>query len=327
MEGNRLVNVVGWYGKNNIGDEAYKTAFCELWPETNFVFSDEPVEADYHILGGGDVISPTFVNKLKSPFSVMSVAMPSHADAKSLSRADRIWVRDQVSLDNANNLGLKAELVPDFAFALDPKPADGLVKLKASFRKEDLELYSKKIAVIVNSHVSATHNSLAWKYIQFERFTWDLANVADNFSASFVFMPFGTSFPWDDRTAAAAVASKCKFWKKNQIMYDRMSVQDTLNVISACDACISMRLHSSIFATIGATPFVDITHNHKNPNYLETIKRSDWGIPYQSFCKSTLKSELTKRVEANREESIKLQETYHEQREQLRRRANSISFL
>tara|TARA_B100001778_G_scaffold334019_1_gene344013 strand:- start:2472 stop:3452 length:981 start_codon:yes stop_codon:yes gene_type:complete len=325
MESNRVVNVVGWYGKNNVGDESYKLAYKTLWPNENLVFSDEPVEADYHILGGGDIVSPSFT---KNKFdSVMSVSFPAHANPEQLKDCERIWVRDELSLSNAENLGLKAELVPDFAFALRPNPADGLRKIRSLFKSEELDLYSQRIAVVINSHVSAASDSLASKYIQFERFAWEIASLADNFPASFIFIPFGTSPPWDDRSAAASAASKCKFWKKNCCVYNRLSVQETLDVLSACDAAISMRLHSSIFCTVGHTPFLDITHNHKNPNFLKTIGKQDWSIPYGSFCKESAKTKLMHRLERQKEDSKSLREISDEQRERLRNRANSVSFL
>ena len=55
---------------------------------------------------------------------------------------------------------------------------------------------------------------------------------------------------------------------------------------------ISTRLHSSIFATVAGVPFLDITHNHKNPEFLRSIRRSDLAVPYMTFdaerCKSLL---------------------------------------
>lgn len=325
MESNRIINVIGWYGKNNIGDEAYKIAYKSLWPNSEFVFSDTAIDAGYYILGGGDVVSSSFLKKDIN--SVMSVSFPVQTDAEKLKNCQRIWVRDQVSLDNAKNMNLDAELVPDFAFALRPNPAEGIRYIKSIFKEEKLDLYSQRIAVIINSHVLSASDSLASKYIQFERFAWEMASLADSFPASFIFIPFGTSFPWDDRTACSAVASKCKFWKKNFCMYNRISVQETLDILSACDAAISMRLHSSIFCTIGHTPFVDITHNHKNPNFLKTIHKENWAIPYNSFCKEIAKKELQSRLDNQKNDSEFLRDISNEKRNELKTKTSSVSFI
>ena len=325
MESNRVINVVGWYGKNNIGDESYKLTYKNLWPHENFIFSDKPLKADYHILGGGDIISPAFTkNKFNS---IMSVSFPAHAKKENIEGCERIWVRDEQSLNNALNIGIKAELVPDFAFALRPDPANGIRNIRSLFKKEELDLYSQRVAVVVNSHVSTANDSFASRHIQFERFAWEIASLADNFPASFIFVPFGTSPPWDDRSACSAVMSKCKFWKKNYCIYNRISVQDTLDILSACDAAISMRLHSSIFCTIGNTPFIDVTHNHKNPNFLRTIGKEDWALPYNSFCRESAKKKLNDRINNKKEHSQLLRKISDEQRRMLRTKANSVSFL
>src|SRR5207249_4018803 len=101
-------------------------------------------------------------------------------------------------------------------------------------------------------------------FVDFTKFSYDLAWVSDNTACSFVFMPFGTEMPHDDRTSNAFVSSRIKFWQKNSVIYDKLTVQETLDLVSACDAMISTRLHSSIFSVLAGVPLLDVTHNHKN---------------------------------------------------------------
>lgn len=331
MESNRLVNVVGWYDKNNIGDEAYKLAFEELWPDANFVFTDQPIkEADEYVIGGGDVLSHDMISNMHSfikDTSIMSVSFPPKEVGSLLSEAKRIWVRDAYSVNNAAKSGIDASLIPDFAFALKSYPNVGKEILTTHFKANRLDLYSKRIGVVLNSHIFAGHDTLASSYAQSERLAWDLASLIDTFPASFVFIPFGTSMPWDDRTAAANVASKCKFWKKNCIIYDRLSVQDTLDLVSSLDCLISTRLHSSIFATICGVPFVDITHNHKNPNFLSFIKQVHNRIQYRSFCKEMVRDMLKVRIDRPSYFSDPLTEKTNEFRSILKQQADSVSFI
>ena len=61
------VNVVGWYGKNNVGDEAYKLAFPAVFPHAHFVFSEKPISGcDATVLGGGDVVNIDNLKRLRS---------------------------------------------------------------------------------------------------------------------------------------------------------------------------------------------------------------------------------------------------------------------
>lgn len=325
-----LINVVGWYDKNNIGDESYKIGFRKLWHTHDFKFTDSPIpDADSYIMGGGDIVCPTLLDKFVSIKNkhLLSVSFPVHADKKAVSSFKNIWVRDEYSSQNASALDLKHDTVPDVAFMLEPDPKKGRRIISERFASENRDLYSTKIIVVINAHISSSHDSLAYKYANFEHFSWQLANFCDHYPASFVFVPFGTSSPWDDRFAISNVASKCKFWKKNYVFYDRLSVQDTLNMVSGADMAISTRLHSSIFSTIGATPFVDILHNHKNPNFLKSIGKSNYGISYGSFNKEELRKKLDYLSLNLKTEANSLREIRNAQRRLLRKRAESISLI
>ena len=55
------VSVIFWGKNGNCGDEAYKIAFPLLFPEHDFVFS--ATSADICLLGGGNILSTSFVKK------------------------------------------------------------------------------------------------------------------------------------------------------------------------------------------------------------------------------------------------------------------------
>ena len=135
---------------------------------------------------------------------------------------------------------------------------------------------------------------LARDFITLQKAAQDIASVADNTSASFVFFPMSTGSPYDDRVANGLISSRCKFWKKNLCVYDKLSVQDTLNLVSACDAVISTRLHSSIFSVLANVPFVDLIHHDKNESFLRTCDLQEFGISYWSFGSHQLKTHLNK---------------------------------
>jgi polysaccharide pyruvyl transferase WcaK-like protein len=134
-------------------------------------------------------------------------------------------------------------------------------------------------------------------HLKFERFCYDLAAAFDATNASFLFIPFGYRMPWDDRLANSSVAARCKFWKKNAVVYEELSIQKTLNIISSLDGMISTRLHSTIFSLSNKIPFIDITHNHKNKRLLSTISYEEASILYSEFsyqkCMASLQKILT----------------------------------
>lgn len=297
--------VLGWVGHFNCGDEQYKSSFTKLFPQHNLTFTDvlkashlEKCEAI--ILGGGNVIRPGFINQLKKVnkkinIYAMSAGMEERID---LSIFKKVYGRDSQTLKFAKEQNVPCEFMPDIAFTMTPNKEKGRQWIQNQFQSENNDLYSKVVTVIVNGYmVNGQLGNLARDAFSFLKFSYDFARVLDETSASFIFLPFGTQIPYDDRVANAWVAAKCKYWKKNLMVYDRLSPQTTLDIIAASDAVISSRLHSSIFSFVSGTPFVDITHHSKNALFLELIGQTQNSVNFWNFQPEELKSKLQLAIE------------------------------
>ncbi len=289
-----LITVLGFYGKQNIGDESYRLAFPLLFPDFDFQFTDDLEKvppSDYIILGGGNVIDHKFFEQLEKtniPKLLFSVGIPAKEDTRrphlnllnKFKQFQKICVRDYISYDMLYNKNIKVTYLPDFAFVLSPNPIHGKELIKRLYKEMDGEFYEKIVVVVMNGFLAAGHNQLARDYLTFEKVAMDVARCADATNASFIFVPFGGDQFSNDRMPNSWTASKCKWYKKNLVIYDRLTVQDTLDIISACDAMISTRLHASIFSTISGVPFIDLTHHDKNRAYLESIGKEKWSLDY-----------------------------------------------
>lgn len=324
------VNVVGWYNKGNAGDEAYKLAFPALF-KNSFVFSDTPKpDCKAYVLGGGDILSPVFLkamSKVQGKKTIASTAFPEKIDRSLLEQFGTVVVRDQQSLANANKNGVDALLAPDFAFALSGNAERGRSMIDDLFDKANAERYEQVIGVVVNAHLMPSHDGYAYKHARFERFAFELAMAADTTNASFVFIPFGKAFPWDDRASNAVTASRCKFHKKNVVAYNDFSVEETLDLVAAFDCLISTRLHSTIFALANSTPFVDITHNHKNANLLKTLNFEEASLFYRRANAEDIKSVLGDTLKRRDELKKQIDSIAAEQRAILRRTAANVRFV
>jgi polysaccharide pyruvyl transferase WcaK-like protein len=281
------VKVLGWYNHSNIGDESYKLSFQKLF-NNEFEFVDELlVSTDTAILGGGDVFGYIDqMNRAKKKLAV-SICLPEKTKKSDLLLFDTICVRDSYSLNIAKSHNVEAYLYPDMAFLLNYNKEEGKNYLISKFSKNKLEKYSKIIGIVVNANLMPQYDTTAMQTQAWDNFCFSIANAIDCTNASFVFIPFGMETPRDDRVSNGFVASKCKFWKKNFVITEQLSVQEALNIISACDIMISTRLHSSIFSCIAGVPFLDITHNHKNAAFLNDIqykhKISFWDFSKKEF--------------------------------------------
>jgi polysaccharide pyruvyl transferase WcaK-like protein len=282
---------LGWYGHDNCGDEAYKLAFPKLFPQHDLTFTDnlkatDPQGVHAVILGGGNVLEPTFVKGLADlkkkdiALYAMSVNITSEEQAERSKIFDKLIVRDTVSLYFG---GGRATYLPDFTFILQGDQQRGRTILERRFREGRFEMYNQIVLVVLNSYLLVRPNMLAKDKNTFEKVTDDLAELIDGTNASFVFVPFGMGIPQDDRITNGMLASKCKFWKKNLMIWDNLSVQDTLDIFTVADAAITSRLHASIFSCIGGTPFIDLTHHDKNRVFVHSVMRPHWSIDYWHF--------------------------------------------
>lgn len=290
------IKVLGWANKKNIGDDVYPLAFKKLFPGIEFSFTDKLEDVsccDAVVIGGGDVLASYFtdqIHDIQKPLFACSITASKNIDPSI--HFDYVWARDNFSVESLTRQGIKAKYAPDAAFALDFNRDIGKSAIRQIFIKEDRDQYEKVVGVIINSHLLSDPNrdKSIIEYINFLKFSYEIGSIVDSVNASFIFIPFSYALPWDDRASNFLAVSQAKFWKKCAMVLDPQSVTNTLNIISACDAVISTRLHSSIFCCRTGVPFIDVTHNHKNKWFLNTINYPC--SPIRSFAAEEIKPKL-----------------------------------
>jgi polysaccharide pyruvyl transferase WcaK-like protein len=285
--------VLGFFNKQNIGDESYKDTFKLLFPQHSFIFCNHIYEeiiakSEAVILGGGNVLKPPYIEELKKvknkPIFGFSVGIEDASVNIPKTLFKHIYARDEFTLKVLTSKGIPCSYIPDAAFSLLPNINEGKEWIKKQFENENFDLYQKIITVCINSYVLNAHlASLTKDSLAFLKFSYDFARIADETNASIVFLPFGTGMPIDDRIANSWVAAKCKYWKKNLVVFDRIDHKTSLNIIAASNLTVSSRLHSSIFSYVAGTPFVDITHHSKNANFLESIGKQNCSVDFWNF--------------------------------------------
>lgn len=277
------IHVLGWYGHQNIGDEAYKIAIPKLFKNKEFTFGEEVIgKPETIILGGGDVLHPRFLKMLdKHPQAkkyLLSVNLREKDIGPHLAQFDRIISRNIIKSKD-----YKIECYPDFTFILEPNKENGKRIIEKLFKKHHIELYKNVVALTLNSFLCCREKMLARDYVTFDKICYDLAKLMDNTNASFILLPFGNGMPQNDRISNSFVYANCKFWGKNLLVFENLSIQNMLDVFAAVDAAITSRLHAAIFSCIGDTPFFDITHHSKNKMFMEFIGKTDWSFDFYHF--------------------------------------------
>ena len=279
-----MIHVLGWYGHGNIGDESYKIAFAKLFPDHQLSFSDVPPdECDVLILGGGDILDSSFLSaaakvKAKKKFIISASANPK-TPIDLLSKFDKILLRDVWSVDHLRSHGISCEYCPDIAFFLDNTEK---INLPAMF--SGLELYKKRVGIVLNAYLYGNNETLLSRdFLNFHNIVNDLSTIMDTTAASFILFPMSTQMPHDDRITNGILASRCKYWQKNLLIQERMTVQETLSLISNLDVIISTRLHASVFSMVAGVPFLDVVHHDKNQKIIDSLGLGDMAFSYWNF--------------------------------------------
>ena len=330
--------VYGWYEKQNCGDESYKLSFPLLFPEDEFTFTEGITEEliqdhDRIILGGGNILDRFHIDRLKEiavgkkPIYAMSVGCTSE-DVNSyedFAIFSKIWARDNHTFAKVQKAGGNVEYAPDLAFMLKPDVQRGN-KIVAHMTNHNNWWSRKfKLGVILNCHlVGDGQEILARDAFRFQQFSFDLAHILDDLPCNVYFIPFMTELPWDDRVPNGYVATRCRNFSKNYVVWDQIGIRDTLDIISAMDAVVSTRLHSSIFSCVSGVPFLDILHHDKNAWFLDTIDRKEWGVSYWDFQPSKAKELISNLLEKGDHESLR--EVARKQTDILKGKAHAIRF-
>lgn len=286
------VLVLGWYNHNNIGDECFKLAFKQLYPMFNMDFVDnitECVDYDLCILGGGDVVNEKnlkMLKLLKCKKIALSVSITENSICNELRLLDHIYVRDTNSLKilHKNNI-FNCTYLPDVVLTLEPNKENGLKLINELFKNEKSDKYENIYGIVVNSHLIGNRTCSYNNRSKFLQFAQDLSQLIDDTNASFIFIPFSTGFPWDDRVANSWVNNSCVYWKKNVVIYKELELQDTLDIISACNKVIAMRYHASIFSFKSEVPFLTIGFHDKFLSFC-----NDFDLPYINYYNTTLEN-------------------------------------
>lgn len=309
--------VFGWYDHDNLGDESYKISIKEVWPEHEFFFTDKlPQDInifDLCIIGGGDVIREKSLNEislLSCPKIALSVTITKESLSANIFILDHIYVRDELSHTKLKDFGYtNSTYIPDISIILTGDKSNGRRLISDFFKKSKSELYNKVYTIVINSHLLIDIGSTFKDQVVFFNVVNGISEVMDKTSASFLFIPFSTMAPWDDRISNGLVNSYTKFYNKNCVIYNKLSIKESLDIISASDAIITTRFHGLIFGLSNKIPILTISSHDKTSGFCETI--GEEYIDYWSFSKNEFNRKIDL-LSNTQFDNKKIKEQYHE---------------
>ena len=277
----KTVSNLGWYGHKNCGDEMFREVLPEIFPTHQFHFHTtlNPAEinkSDFLLIGGGNIVDPGFLrglDEVKDPYSFIGVGLTHPEQVPLLQGAEQVFVRDDRSYGFVKGLP-NTHLMPDLAFSMTPSPANGrrLLNMWVAPSK-------RTVGVFLNDCVNTVFNSTLLKFFEAHKVILELARFLDSLPYNILFLPM-SFLPPDDRRISLDVIGNMKRGYQAPCLLNPLAAQQQLDLVSVLDYGITMRLHASIFCTIGGVPFIDLTHHSKSRSYLETMGLGQLSIDY-----------------------------------------------
>lgn len=279
--------VFGWYGHNNLGDEAFKKAFESLWGrQANLTFKnkipDNINEYDACFIGGGSFLDQEIPNlsKIKIPLAFIGVGVHSYIHPKnmpSLHQSKLIITRDEIIPECLSDINSKIFKASDLVFSR---------KLNISNCNKD-----RSILVLGNEFLSPKRNSPNWKHTSFNWFISEFSKVCDDLAKEgylIKFYPMCTSDKFDDRFFSSHIASQMET-NKFEFHFKDTNEDEFINNINQAHLVISMRFHGNIFSTILGKNFVGINSHDKMKSYFNTLGLNNF-VDYYGFNSSVFRS-------------------------------------
>ncbi len=174
-----------------------------------------------------------------------------------LNKVDAITLRDPESLRVLKDIGVTTEAVvtADPVFSIENFNREKGRKILDAFGVTDMD------RGIIGVSVRKTKDTGS-------AFEEAMANICDyiieKYNHNIVFVPMQTN---KDEGISKSIMARMK--NKSYIINRRLSVEDTISVIAATEACIGMRLHSLIYAAIANVPLMGISYDPKIKGFLD----------------------------------------------------------
>jgi polysaccharide pyruvyl transferase WcaK-like protein len=257
------IDIVGWYGRRNVGDEAFYDVMRQFLCGHELTFCSppqRPSEGDIVILGGGAVVSPYYLETLPpdKPKYALGVGLEYESEIELLEKANfgHVMLRNMVDADTAKaRLKCPVTAIPDLAFNYQYNPGRRYVT------------EPKSIGIFLTDYVNPAIDRPPDQFgARAYSFHQNMAKVCDALAEkgySLYFIPCCTWGYADDRRVAMDVVSHMKYIRKAQVRFVAYSPQAMIDTMTDFELTICMRFHAHIFSMIAGVPFVSIGTTRK----------------------------------------------------------------
>jgi len=263
------VLVYGWYHQGNIGDDLFMDAFCYLFPNISFEFTekitaDKLKDIDAVFFGGGSFLldAPNISSDALQIMATKKVFYlgvgietnihPTHQAL--LSHASLIATRSLEQVEKIKSFNHNVRFVPDLVYALQPKI------------KEATPI-DKSVLVMTNISVVPHNADPHWKHAAWAYFKSEFGQFLDwlvdsGYKPQLFSMCQGINL--DDSWASAELVNSLSKRSRNRLMMEKPTgIEQVSELISRHEMLITQRFHGIVLAEMTRTPYIAIHHHDK----------------------------------------------------------------
>lgn len=286
---------IGFYNKDNIGDELFKQSLKHLFPSYNFKFTFDARQDDLEwcnaiFIGGGSLLEKD-INRLclndikQKPIFYIGVGAetnisPMHMELLRIAKI--VAIRSPEQIDKIKLLNNNTIIIPDLVYSL-----------KNNIKKSNV--IKNSVLFVSNSEVLPNNSSEYWKHSSFDYFKSEMSQFLDwlvlnKYTLNFFHMCHNKSL--SDSWTSSQLASMMKHRSTNYELSERPSnFEDLTYIFSKYETIITQRYHGIILSELLNTPYISIHHHDKlkfaNPMRGESV--SYYGLNKQLLIDSFLK--------------------------------------
>ena len=263
--------VYGWYFQNNAGDDLFIDAFKKIFPELNFIFTDQISSqllqmCDAIFIGGGSFLdnpikmTEDLISELKKkPILYIGVGPetnihPMHVELLKLAKL--IAVRSSSNYELFSSLNKNIIIIPDIVYSL----------------ADEIEISNKQpnsVLIIPNISVVPKQNEPHWKHAAWEFFKSEFSQFLDLLiqdGRKLNFLSFYNNKLGNDSWAAIELINRMECRDSSYLLNSVTGIRELTKLISSYEIVITQRFHGIVLSEMCQTPYLSIYHHDKlNP--------------------------------------------------------------
>lgn len=257
----------GWYRKGNVGDDLFEDAFHKLFPEFEFIFTDEITEGllsetDAVFFGGGSflfsapLIDVNLLPKLKEK-KIFYIGMGAETDIHQIHQdlikiAKLVCIRSN-DLEKISKLNSNVMLIPDLVYFLQDS---SLIK----------ESEGKTVLIFPNISVVPSYKDKYWRHTSWLYFKSEFAQSLENIINTgwdIKFLSMCNNSKQNDAWAAHEIINHLDSRDRATVVPTGNNFAEIATEVSKHKIIITQRFHGIILSQLLRKPCVSIFHHDK----------------------------------------------------------------